>query len=481
MRALDSLLWRDDAREAHKNSFRRGSRNRLKARRGAVKLRVELSQVMRTTHRRLALSLPFLLLLGAACSEGGEEPGGSGDGDAGTGGVANPMGSGGLGGGTGGAGSGGMGTGGGASGGAASTGGAATGGEAATGGVASTGGAGTGGDLGTGGLGTGGIDGTGGAAPETCPPEVTPMPAERTRLIEGQFTADPSAHVFDCKLYFYPSHDQDNANGFNMVDYHVFSLGDDGSFTDEGTILHLDDVPWATQYAWAPDAAYKDGTYYFYFPAKDSQGIFRVGVATADQPTGPFTAEQAPIAGSYSIDPTVFTDDDGKSYMYFGGQWGGQLECYNSGSYNASDCSNDNGEGGSGDGLPRVVALGDDMKSFSGSVQEVTLSGGAARFFEGAWMHKYDGKYYFSYSDGPSHRLHYAIGDDPMGPFVYQGVLLPDHGAGWTTHHSVVEFQGNWYLFYHDSACSGGNTNKRCVKYASFTHNEDGTIDTISP
>lgn len=307
------------------------------------------------------------------------------------------------------------------------------------------------------------------------------MPAERTRLIQGQFTADPSARVFDCKLYFYPSHDQDNASGFNMVDYHVFSLGDDGSFTDEGTILHLDDVPWASQYAWAPDAAYKDGTYYFYFPAKDNQGVFRIGVATADQPTGPFTAEATPIAGSFSIDPTVFTDDDGQSYMYFGGQWGGQLECFNSGSYNASDCASDNGDGGSGDGLPRVAALGADMKSFSGGVQEVTLQGGAARFFEGTWVHKYDGKYYFSYSDGPNHQLHYATGDDPMGPFEYQGVLLPNHNQGWTTHHSVVEFQGNWYLFYHDSACSNGETNKRCVKYASLTHNEDGTIDTVTP
>lgn len=439
---------------------------------------------------------PILLLLGVACSGGGEEPSTAGDGDASTGGVGSPSGTGGVAPGTGGVllGSGGSGTGGATgTGGVAATGGAlSTGGSLGTGGGDSgTGGAlGTGGELGTGGDGTGGSgtggsgtggSGTGGSGSPACPPIETQMPPERTRLIQGQFTADPSARVFDCKLYLYPSHDQDNASGFNMVDYHVFSLGDNGAFVDEGVILHLDDVPWASQYAWAPDAAFKDGIYFFYFPAKDSQGVFRIGVATAVAPTGPFTAEATPITGSFSIDPTVFTDDDGESYMYFGGQWGGQLECYNGGSYNAGNCATDNGAGGSGDGKPRVARLGADMKSFDGGVQEVTLSGGAARFFEGSWVHKYDGKYYFSYSDGPEHRLHYAIGDSPMGPFAYEGILLPNHNSGWTTHHSVVEFEGQWYLFYHDSACSGGTTEKRCVKYASLTHNQDGTINTVTP
>lgn len=442
---------------------------------------------MKNTARRFALSLPLLALLGAACSGGSEDPS-TGDGDASGVGGGSPSGTGGATTGTGGALSG---AGGSPSGGMPGTGGAlATGGDSGSGGISSTGGAppgaggdvGSGGDAGTGGdLGTGGL-GTGGSGdPAECPATETEMPPERTRLIQGQFTADPSARVFDCKLYFYPSHDQDNASGFNMVDYHVFSLGDNGAFTDEGVILHINDVPWATQYAWAPDAAYKDGTYYFYFPAKDSQGVFRIGVATASTPTGPFTAETTPIAGSFSIDPTVFTDDDGESYMFFGGQWGGQLECYNGGSYSAGNCATDNGAGGSGDGKPRVARLGADMKSFDGAVQEVTLSGGAARFFEGSWVHKYNGKYYFSYSDGPEHRLHYAIGDDPMGPFTYEGILLPNHGSGWTTHHSIVEFEGNWYLFYHDSSCSGGVTEKRCVKYASLTHNQDGTINTLTP
>ncbi|MBN2525871.1 MAG: family 43 glycosylhydrolase [Deltaproteobacteria bacterium] len=307
------------------------------------------------------------------------------------------------------------------------------------------------------------------------------MPPERTRLINGQFTADPSAHVFDCKLWFFPSHDQDNASGFNMVDYHAFSLGEDGSFKDEGQILHLNDVPWASQYAWAPDIAYKNNKYFFYFPAKDNSGVFHMGVAIADSPAGPYKAEAQPMPDSFSIDPAVFVDDDGKAYMYFGGQWGGQLECYNSGSYNKSDCSDDNGNGGSGDGKPRVAQLADNMKEFSGGVKEVNLTGSPQRFFEGSWVHKYDGKYYFSYSDGPNHQLHYAMGDSPMGPFTYKGVLLPDHGQGWTTHHSVLEFQGKWYLFYHDSACSNGNTNQRCVKYASLSYNADGTIQRVQP
>lgn len=421
------------------------------------------------TSRHVLLPAPFILLLIASCSDDGGLPtdstGSGGQYGSATGGQS------------------GDGTGGAAmTGGASSSGGTTgSGGESTATGGAATGGAATGGSATGGGSSTGGTDGTGGSDPVACPALVYPMPQEKTRLVQGQYTADPSAHVFDCKLYFYPSHDQDNANGFNMIDYHAFSLGTDGNFKDEGRILQLADVPWATEYAWAPDAAYKNGKYYFYFPAKDSGGIFRIGVATADTPIGPFSAEQTPIPGSFSIDQTVFIDDDGKAYMYFGGQWGGQLECYNSGSYKASDCSDDNGSGGSGDGKPRVVAMGEDMKSFSGAVQEVSLTGGAARFFEGAWMHKYNDKYYFSYSDGPNHQLHYAMGDSPTGPFTYQGVLLPDHGAGWTTHHSIVEFQDNWYLFYHDSSCSGNATNKRCVKYASLSYKTDGTINAITP
>ncbi|MEZ4730558.1 MAG: family 43 glycosylhydrolase [Caldilineaceae bacterium] len=146
-------------------------------------------------------------------------------------------------------------------------------------------------------------------------------------LVTHLYTADPSAHVFEGRLYLYPSHERettipanDLGDQYDMVDYHVFSLDAiGGAVIDHGVALALEEIPWAGKQLWAPDAANKDGTYYFYFPAKDAQGIFRIGVATGPSPAGPFRAEPSPIAGSYSIDPCCFVDDDSQAYLYFGG------------------------------------------------------------------------------------------------------------------------------------------------------------------
>ena len=309
----------------------------------------------------------------------------------------------------------------------------------------------------------------------------------RVPITTDIFTADPSAHVFDDTLYVYPSHDQDTANGyFYMLDYHVFSLEEDGGFTDHGEILNVDDVAWATSDMWAPDAAYKDGTYFFYFPAKNRQGIFQIGVATSASPTGPFTPESTPIDGSFSIDPAVFIDDDGKTYMYFGGLWGGQLECWKSGSYDSSCQGPYTWEPALG---PRVARLDSSMKAIDGEVEEITIVDGngdaltasdeSRRFFEGVWMHKYNDTYYLSYSTGTTHLIVYATGDAPTGTFTYRGLLLPNHDSGWTTHHSVVQYHEAWYLFYHDATCSGGIGERRCVKVADLHYNADGTIQTV--
>jgi GH43 family beta-xylosidase len=149
--------------------------------------------------------------------------------------------------------------------------------------------------------------------------------AKSQPLVTNIYTADPSAHVFDGKIYIYPSHDidaglpEDDWGGhFGMEDYHVLSMeSPGGKATDHGVALHVDDVPWAKGQMWAPDAACKEGTYYLYFPAKDQNGIFRIGVATSTNPIGPFKAQQEAIQGSFSIDPAVFVDDDGKGLHVF--------------------------------------------------------------------------------------------------------------------------------------------------------------------
>jgi len=138
-------------------------------------------------------------------------------------------------------------------------------------------------------------------------------------LVKHIYTADPSAHVFNGKIYIYPSHDieagvaeNDNGDHFAMRDYHILSLDKiGGKVTDHGVALDIKNIPWAGRQLWAPDAAYKNGTYYLYFPVKDKQDIFRIGVATSKSPTGPFKAAATPIKGSLSIDPAVFTNTDG--------------------------------------------------------------------------------------------------------------------------------------------------------------------------
>ena len=313
-------------------------------------------------------------------------------------------------------------------------------------------------------------------------------------LIRGIYTADPSAHVFDGKLYIYPSHDRDDAPpsrgddaSFNMVDYHVFSMAAvDGPVTDHGVILHADDVPWATGQMWAPDAACVNDKCYFYFPAKDEHDIFRIGVAVGDGPTGPFTPEPNPIEGSYSIDPAVFIDDDGQAYMYFGGLWGGGLERWTGGRYNpnAKEPFSD-----SPAIAPRVAKMSRDMISFAEPPKEIEIktsegrelkARSSRRFFEAAWMHKYKDNYYLSYSTGNFHEIVYAMGKSPTGPFTFVDTLLTPV-IGWTTHHSIVELNGKWYLFYHDASLSKGRDNQRCVKVAPLEYNEDGTIKRIRP
>jgi len=133
-------------------------------------------------------------------------------------------------------------------------------------------------------------------------------------LIKNIYTADPSAHVFNGKTYIYPSHDietgtpeNDNGDHFDMKDYHILSMGSPtGKVKDNGVALSVKDIPWAGRQLWAPDAAYKNGTYYLYFPVKDKKDVFRIGVATSSSPVGPFKAQPQPIPGSFSIDPGFF-------------------------------------------------------------------------------------------------------------------------------------------------------------------------------
>ncbi|KAI0599534.1 glycoside hydrolase family 43 protein [Biscogniauxia sp. FL1348] len=342
-------------------------------------------------------------------------------------------------------------------------------------------------------------------------------------LITHLYTADPSAHVFEGRLYIYPSHDRDtgipsNDSGdqYDMADYHVFSLpslssyhpsppSEPPSITDHGPVLALSAVPWASRQLWAPDAAQHPGTgaYHLYFPARDGAGVFRIGVAVGPGPAGPFVADPEPIAGSFSIDPASFVDPDdtGAAYLYFGGLWGGQLQCWQG---QGRGRGGGDGDGGppefdesqvgphepSGPGVPalcpKVAVFDASMRRFAAPPADLVILAPETgepiladdherRFFEAAWMHKRGDTYYFSYSTGDTHYLVYATSKSPLGPFTYAGRLL-EPVLGWTTHHSIVEFEGRWWLFYHDCELSGGVSHLRCVKVAEIFYDDEGHI-----
>lgn len=318
-------------------------------------------------------------------------------------------------------------------------------------------------------------------------------------LIKHLYTADPSAHVFKDKIYIYPSHDEetvveedDSGAHFNMMDYHVFSMeSPDGEVKDHGKVLSVEEVAWAKRQMWAPDAAEKEGKYYLYFPAKDKEDIFRLGVAVSDSPEGPFEAQPEPIKGSFSIDPAVFKDNEEDYYIYWGGIWGGQLQKWRTGEYLSTGDSPYDDEPADDEPAiaPQVAKLSDNMLEFDEAPRDVLIldedgepikaGDHEKRFFEAAWVHKYKDTYYFSYSTGDTHNIAYATGDNPYGPFTYQGVVLKPV-QGWTNHHSIVEVEGKWYIFYHDIQLSG-ETHLRNIKMSELIHRADGSIETIDP
>jgi hypothetical protein len=316
---------------------------------------------------------------------------------------------------------------------------------------------------------------------------------EKKPLIKDLYSADPSAHVFNGKIYIYPSHDEDietidNDNGdqYAMKDYHVYEMPDTETYPkDCGCIFTLEDIPWASKQLWAPDCAEKDGKYYFAFPARDKTGMFRIGMAVGESPTGPFKPEPEYIKGSYSIDPCLFPDTDKKIYLTFGGLWGGQLDQYKDNKW-----SKDNKEpkGNEVACMPKIALMKDNLLELAEEPRDLVLvdekgnplTGGdeERRYFEGPWLFKKEDTYYFTYSTGTTHLICYATSKNVYGPYTYRGVILTPV-LGWTTHHSILEFKGKWYLFYHDCERSKGVNHKRNVKFCTLEFNPDGTIKTI--
>ena len=315
---------------------------------------------------------------------------------------------------------------------------------------------------------------------------------QRRPLVNDLYTADPSAHVFNDKIYIYPSHDEDidvenNDNGdqYDMKDYHVYEMKDENTLPrDCGCVFTLADVKWASKQLWAPDCVERNGKYYFFFPARDKTGMFRVGVAFGDKPEGPFKPEENYIQGTYSIDPCCFPDTDGKYYLTFGGLWGGQLDQYRNNTWSA-----DNKEPREEEACtPKIALMKDNMTELAEAPRDLVILDEIGkpllgkdedrRYFEDPWLFKKGDTYYFTYSTGTTHLLCYATSKNVYGPYTYGGKILTPV-LGWTTHHSILEYHGKWYLFYHDCERSKGVNQKRNVKFRQLTFNPDGSIQTM--
>lgn len=281
-------------------------------------------------------------------------------------------------------------------------------------------------------------------------------------VIRDQFTADPTARVFNGRVYMYPSHDipspvQELKEWFCMADYHVFSSDNLTDWTDHGVIVTQNAVPWVRRDSysmWAPDCVEKNGNYYFYFPSApdgEERG-FRVGVAVGQKPEGPFRPMPRPIEGIMGIDPCVLIDDDGTSYIYWSGM-----------------------------GM-KGARLSDDMLRLASD--PVNIEGLPEGFKEGPFVFKREGKYYFTFPwvQDKTETLAYAMSDSPLGPFTFKGLIMDQSPTGcWTNHHSIVEYDGQWYLFYHHNDYSPDFDKNRSVRIDTLTFNPDGTIRKVIP
>ncbi|WP_346857967.1 family 43 glycosylhydrolase [uncultured Draconibacterium sp.] len=288
-------------------------------------------------------------------------------------------------------------------------------------------------------------------------------------IIRDQFSADPTARVINGKVYVFPSHDIPapsnknlRENWFCMPDYHVFSSENLSDWTDHGVIVSQNKVPWvdSTSYSmWAPDCIERYGKYYFYFPANknvagpNGRKGFGIGVAVADKPEGPYVPQENAIEGIFGIDPNVLIDKDGQAYLYYSM------------------------------GNIYVAKLKENMTELA--TKPVAIANLPERGMkEGPFVFERNGKYYltFPHVENKTERLEYAMGDSPEGPFTMTGVIMDESETGcWTNHHSLLEYNDQWYLFYHHNDYSPQFDKNRSVCIDSLFFNADGTIQKVIP
>ena len=281
---------------------------------------------------------------------------------------------------------------------------------------------------------------------------VLPTPARADNpIVQTNYTADPAPMVHEGTLYLYTSHDEDVTvnNFYTMNDWRLYSTEDMVNWTDHGSPAGLRTFTWGTDSAWAPQGIARNGQFYLYVPLNNNTGS-RIGVGVSDNVAGPFTdplGRDLAQSSTADIDPTVFIDDDGQAYMY----WGNATLKY--------------------------VRLNQDMISYSGTPTDVALSG----FTEGPWFYKRGSLYYMVYAGmgGSTEKISYATSNSPTGPWNTRGDIMGS-GSTFTNHAGVVDYKGHSYFFYHNSALPGGNDFKRSVCVEEFSYGADGSIPQLT-
>jgi beta-xylosidase len=293
-----------------------------------------------------------------------------------------------------------------------------------------------------------------------------PAAAQVGHPIADRFNADPSPHYFQTKkgggFYLYATDDASNSGKYwDSTSWRLYTSKDMKTWRDAGSPLAVTVFKWARPdaKAWAPEATYRNGKYYFYAPV----GGDKIGVAVADNPEGPFVDARTDAlvdkardanAGAEPIDPAVFIDKDGQAYMFFGTR------------------------------VPKVVKLKADMIHLAGPIENVVVQGWPAsdpkkKYGEAPFLHEHNGVYYFSFSTGWPGQIVYATSNSPMGPFTYRGVIL-DYLKISTNHQAIIEHDGKSYLFYHDNLLPGGGSFKRSIAIAPLGYAPDGSIRQVA-
>ncbi len=291
-------------------------------------------------------------------------------------------------------------------------------------------------------------------------------------IVQTSYTADPAPMVYDGTVYVYTSHDEDKTvrNFFTMNDWRCYSSKDMVNWTDHGSPLAYTDFEWSRGDAWAGQVIFRNGKFYYYVPVNQKGGGNAIGVAVSDSPTGPFkdALGKPLLVGNGYIDPTVWIDDDGQAYLYWGNPnlWHVKL--------NEDMISYDQ----------QLGIVKEDLKDENFGFRKVKNDGRTADYEEGPWLFNRKSKYYLLYPAGgvPEH-LAYSTSKSITGPWVYGDTIMHEiqKGGAFTNHPGYIEFKGKSYLFYHNGALPGGGGFKRSVCIEPFEFNADGSIPLIKP